>query len=318
MGSKLEWGPNHYGFDSSYGSLAGAIGMYDHRYRLDSPFARTWHRDHEYIEETGHATDLVTAEAVRVIEQQGAAPLLLYVPFQAVHTPLTEEPRWLDLNRHHENTDRMLYAAAVTHMDHCVGKIVEALEEAGKINHTLLVFLSDNGAQVNHSGNGYPPPDPSLKQFSSNKPLRGKKTEVYEGGIRVPAFAYAPGLLEPGVCEAPLHAVDWLPTLAALAGATDALPGSIDGTNVWPAVEGDREACGELAARQLYWVWGDRRRVALRSGDWKLLRNDNNGAWQLFNLAEDPYETNDLAERRPDRVEAMLAQLSDQGRQDSN
>ena len=212
MGSTPEAGPNHFGFASSYGSLTGAVGMYDHRYRLSSPFVVTWHRDHEFVTEVGHATDLVAEEAERVIADAGERPFFLYLPFHAAHTPLVEPPEYLDRNRHHKSTDRMLYAASVSHLDDAVGRVVAALEKARLRENTLIVFTSDNGAQVHHKGGAYPPPDPSLRSFSSNAPLRSSKTHVYEGGIRVPAFANWPGKLDAVVCDAPLHAVDWLPT----------------------------------------------------------------------------------------------------------
>ena len=99
MGSRPEWGPNHHGFDYSYGSLAGAVGMYDHRYRLKSPYVRTWHRNHELIgEEKGHATDLVTSEAIKWIEKNKDKPFFCYVPYHSVHTPLVEEEKWLEMN----------------------------------------------------------------------------------------------------------------------------------------------------------------------------------------------------------------------------
>ena len=96
MGSKPEWGPNHHGFDYSYGALAGAVGAYDHVYRLPErqhPNAITWHRNHQIIpgyENGTHVTDLVTAEAIKVVKQQRDAPFFLYLPYFAPHTPLDE------------------------------------------------------------------------------------------------------------------------------------------------------------------------------------------------------------------------------------
>jgi arylsulfatase A-like enzyme len=314
LGSNPEWGPNHYGFDHSYGSLAGAVGMHDHRYRLGSPFEKTWHRDLKFIEEAGHATDLVTAEAVRVIETKREKPLFLYVPFHSVHTPLVEEQNYLDRVAHIGNADRRLYAAAVNHLDESIGRIVDALKKTGQLESTLIVFTSDNGAQVNHAGNQYPPPDPKLTRFSSNKPLRGKKTDVYEGGIRVPALVSWPGTLSPHACDAPLHAVDWLPTLANLAGTQVPADVPLDGLDVWSQVIGKDKA----APRILYWSRGDGpQRVALRHGDWKLLRNGPNRPWELFNLADDPYEKSDLAAAQTDHVETLQALLQEEQAKDA-
>lgn len=306
LGSDPAWGPNHYGFDSSHGSLTGAVGMYDHRYRLNSPYAETWHRDHEPLEEVGHVTDLCTAEAVRWIEAraEGEEPWFFYLPLHAVHTPLVEgDPRWWRLNEHVEPFDRRLFAAALSHMDDGVGRVVEALDRTGQRERTLIVFTSDNGAQVRHGGDAYPPPDPALRDFSSNAPLRSEKTHVYEGGFRVPAFVSGAGVRSGTLCTQVLHAVDWLPTLAHVAGA--ALPEvPLDGQNVWDRLDPDAAP----VERTIYTVWGGgRQREALRHGDWKILHDRRDGPWELYDLSGDPNEEEDLASTRPEMVEQLLA-----------
>ena len=94
LGSKPEWGPRKFGFDQSYGSLAGGINPWNHLYK-HGPYTRTWHRNDELIEEEGHVTDLLTSEAVRFIKEKKKEPFFLYVPFTAVHTPFDEPPKWL-------------------------------------------------------------------------------------------------------------------------------------------------------------------------------------------------------------------------------
>jgi len=306
LGSKPEWGPNHHGFDYSHGSLAGAVGMYDHRYRLNSPFAITWHRNHEIIEEEGHVTDLTAGEVVKWIEERRDSrnPWFFYVPFHAVHTPLVErDEKWTTMNAHIKRADRRLFAAAVSHMDDAIGRMVAALDRTGQRSRTLIVFTSDNGAQVNHGGNAYPPPDPKLRNFSSNKPLRGSKTGVYEGGYRVPALVNWRGRLEPTKVTQPMHAVDWLPTLANLVKAPLPREVTLDGRDMWPWLSGRTERL----VRTIYIVWGSgRRREALRHGDLKILRQRNK-PWQLYDLAADPYETKDLAKGRPEALEKLVA-----------
>jgi arylsulfatase A-like enzyme len=315
MGSRPEWGPLHHGFDHAYGSLAGAVGMYDHRYRLDSPYARTWHRNHTFIDETGHATDLVCQEAVRWIQQPRTAPFFLYVAFHAAHTPLVEEPKWLDLNRHIDRTDRQLFAASVSHMDWAVGQIVDALDKQDLTDRTLILFTSDNGAQVFHRGGAYPPPDPPLADFSSNQPLRGRKTETYEGGIRVPAFMVWPDRLAPREITTPIHAVDWLPTLAARLGMDLPDDSALDGVNVWPVLGGSGDVD---RSRPLYWVWGrERDRIALRWGDWKLVRPARGAAWELYNLAQDPFEADNRAVEESDLVAQLRAMLENEQARDA-
>jgi len=317
MGSLPKWGPNHYGFDYSHGSLAGAVGMYDHRYRLNrQPYTTTWHRNEEFIDEVGHATDLTTGEAVKWIKQHTDEPWLFYVPFHAVHTPIVEgDPQWQAMNSHIEDTHRRFFAAAISHMDTAVGKMVAALRQSGQRERTLIIFTSDNGGIHNDYGGGhYPPPDPELSAgFSSNMPLRSGKTHVYEGGMRVPAFANWPGVLEPHRLDAPVHVVDWMPTLASLTGYEVEEDPGWDGRNIWPQLTG---AVTAPEARTLYWVWGptSRRREAIRHGDWKLLRDAPEAAWELYNLAEDPIEKNNLLDAHPEQVEKLL-QLYEQQRQ---
>lgn len=306
LGSEPEWGPNHHGFDYSHGSLAGAVGMYDHRYRLDTPFADTWHRNHEPLQEVGHVTDLTAAETVRWIESHTSLdePWFFYVPFHAVHTPLVEgDLRWHEMNKHHDTADRRLYGAAASHMDDAIRQMVEALDRTGQRERTLIVFTSDNGAQVNHGGNAYPPPDPKLKNFSSNKPLRGSKTQTYEGGYRVPAFVSWPAELKAGRVETPMHVVDWMPTLAKLVGFRSDDQTAWDGQDVWPLVTGERTAAED---RTIYTVWGNKRqRESLRHGDWKIVRN-RGPKWELYRLSDDPYEKQNLAAEEPEAFGRLM------------
>ncbi|QDU58973.1 sulfatase family protein [Aeoliella mucimassa] len=314
MGSLPKWGPNHHGFDYSHGALAGAIGMYDHRYRLNNPkYTQTWHRNLEFIEETGHATDLTCGETVKWIrEHKESGPWFFYVPLNAVHAPIVEgDPKWHAMNEHIENIDRRFFAAALSHMDSAIGEMVTALEETGQRDNTLIVFTSDNGGiHGTYSGGNYPPPDPRLEAgFSSNLPLRGGKTEAFEGGMRVPALASWPGVLKPQKMTTPMHVVDWMPTFANLVGgeAPAAVPEEVDGRDVWPLLMG-KSPPANLEPRTLYWVWGSNSaRVweAVRHGDWKIVRRRNQ-PWQLYDLSNDPNESTNLADDHPDRLAEMI------------
>jgi len=307
LGSKPEWGPNHYGFDSSYGSLAGAVGVYDHRYRLNTPFSVTWHRDEQIIngfENGTHTTDLIAQEAVRWIRQHNGERWFFYVPFHAVHTPLVEkDPRWSDMNQHLRSTDRRLYAAAVSHMDSAIGQMLQALKSQGQLEETLVLFFSDNGAQVYHRGGVYPPPDPKLSKFSSNAPFRGSKAQLYEGGYRVPAMIHWPKELEARKVEEPVHVVDWMPTFASLLGQQFSERPEWDGRNIWPLITGELETVGE---RTFYFTWRhDRKWEALRQGDWKIVRRKDE-EWELYNLQQDPYEEVDLAKKHPQITDKLI------------
>lgn len=304
LGSKPEWGPNHYGFAHSYGSLAGVMAPYDHRYRLTQPeFTQTFHRNHEFIEEEGHATDLTAREAIQWLDRPRTGPFFLYVPFHAAHVPMVEPQEWLDKHAHLESADRRLFAAAVSHMDHVVGEIVAALERLGERENTLILFFSDNGGLRNHVGGKYPPPDPPLTDFSSNEPLRGQKAEVYEGGIRVPALINWPKMLSPRVVKEPLHAVDWYPTLASLIQSSHGQQREWDGVDIWPILAGHKP---QLETRNLYWVTGETRKwVALLRDEWKILRREGQD-WEMYHLATDPGETRNRADAESQRFYDLL------------
>lgn len=313
LGSKPEEGPRKFGFDRSYGSLAGGVGPWDHHYK-QGPFMKTWHRDDELIEETGHVTDLITREAVEWIAGRSGKPFFLYVPFTAVHLPVKEPEEWLsrvpaaisgDVPRH--------YAACIMHLDNAVGQLVAALEKAGKRESTLIVFTSDNGgSQAGNADGKYPADDyPNGKLSGNNAPLRGNKGELYEGGIRVTAFANWPGTLKPAKLAAPIHVADWMPTLCGLAGYGPKGSLDWDGRDVWPVLNGASKA----EPRLLYWAGVGFKSRAVRDGDWKLIVPQK-GKPELFDLATDPTETTDLAARMPDKVEALQAKLAEISRGD--
>ncbi len=311
LGSLPEWGPMKYGFDHSYGCLAGAVGMYDHRYRLDrEPYTRTWIKDDQYFDEEGHAYDLVTDHAIDMLENTftGDKPFFLYLPYNGVHAPIVESAEWLDFNKHIENPSRRLFAAAVSHLDYQIGRVIEALNKSGQRENTLIIVMSDNGGFPNYSGGQYPAPDPPLHDFSSNGPLRGSKGTPYEGGIRVPAFVNWPGTLKPGSVDAVIHAVDWLPTICSLVGYEPDNAPDWDGQNSWSVVKGDLKGVNE--PRLLYWNYWDIR-VALRFGDWKIISPTENAPFELYNLATDPYEKNDMAKSEPEQLDRLLTKLKE-------
>jgi arylsulfatase A-like enzyme len=310
LGSRSGEGPNHFGFDHSYGSLAGGVGPYDHFYKVGE-FSRTWHRNESLITDTGHVTDLITREAVTWIAARKDAPFFLYVPFTAVHLPLKEPQRWLD-QVPASITDEVArhYAASVMHLDDSVGQIVAALEKAGKRENTLLIFTSDNGGSTaGNADQSYPPDDyPKGRLPGNNAPLRGQKGDLYEGGIRVPAVMNWPGKIKPGKHVSPMQIVDWMPALCAVAGYTPERELKWDGVNVWPRLTSAMES----PPRLLYWATP--RGQAVRDGDMKLIvqasRPGTPPKVELFDLGRDPGETTDLAARMPDVVAKMKQKLA--------
>jgi len=309
LGSLPEWGPRKFGFDRSYGALGGGTGPWDHRYKR-GPYTRNWHRNDAYVEEQGHVTDLIAREAAGFLAARRSAPFFLYVPFTAVHHPIDEPREWLEANQHIEESRRQ-YAACVQHMDDAAGRLVAVLENTGLRRNTLIVFTSDNGGMGNPAGDLQAYPGQYRNgQLGDNKPLRGHKGQVYEGGIRVPAFVNWPGRIPARRIDAPVGVVDWLPTISGLAGFQPERDLRWDGRDVWPLLSGEVGP----AARDLYWKGPGGRSYAVRSGDLKLVIQrapDGTGRRvELFNLRDDPYERRDLSAAEPGlaaRLEQLLA-----------
>jgi len=316
LGSLPEQGPNHFGFDHSYGSLAGGVSPWNHRYK-QGPFTQTWHRNEKLLEEPGHVTDLIAAEAVKWIESRGNAPFFLYVPFTAVHLPIKEPDEWLrgvpgsikgDVPRH--------YAACVMHLDDAVGRIITALKKKGRHDNTLLVFTSDNGGST--AGNNdlnYPDDNcPNGKLVGNNHPWRGEKGSLYEGGTRVPTVVCWPGRAKPGKVSSPVQITDWMPTFCAIAGTRLERELNWDGISLVSLLTEH----ADLATRPLYAVAPGWRSRSLRLGDWKLIVHEDKNARrvELFDLAVDPAESKNLAEQLPDRVRQMLDELDRAAKRD--
>ena len=307
IGDLPEYRPLNYGFDTSYGYLRGQIDPYTHRYKFGDYL--TWHRNDEFIDERGHVTDLITEEAVRVIENAGDEPFFLYLCHHAPHFPCNEPPEWIEpYDDVFEDLWRRHFAAAVTHMDDGIGKVIGALERTGKRENTLVIFLSENGGQESWGApeteyNGRYAPHTRL---GDNTPLRGWKATLYEGGVRVPAFANWPGVIEPGtVIEPPTHMTDWATTLIPLAGGEIDPAWQLEGEDLRPLFNG----AGALGPRQFYWNHANRL-WAVRDGDWKLI-DHGNGEFELFNIAEDPYEENEAAAEFPGEVERLRGILDE-------
>lgn len=324
LGSLPGQGPNHFGFDHSYGSLAGGVSPWNHRYK-EGAFTRTWHRDEKLIEEEGHVTDLIAAEATKWIGSRGAAPFFLYAPFTAVHLPLKEPAEWVarvpagitgDVARH--------YAASVMHLDDAVGRILAALEKKGRRENCIVVFTSDNGGStVENNDLKYPDDNcPNGKLTGNNHPLRGQKGTVYEGGTRVPTLLSWPAKLKSGTFNGVAQITDWMPTFCALADAKPAKDLKWDGINLWPKLGSAEPA----KPRAIYTVGPGFNARAVRDGDWKLVVTRKGAGKkgepraeetsELFNLATDPSETTDLAAKMPEKAAALRAKLDELSKAD--
>lgn len=310
LGARPEWGPNQFGFDHGYGTLTGAADPWNHKYR-PGPYEETWHRDGVLKPESGNATELVAAEAVhRIAERE--TPWFIYVAFHAVHTPVDAPDEYKRLYdgvqfdaEPAKHDSRLRMAAMISQLDAKVGQFVEVLEKTGQRDNTLIIFTSDNGG-IESLKNAYVSDVGHSLLNSENDPLRGQKATLYEGGIRVCAFANWPDKLKPRKHTAPLHAVDWFPTLASLVGFEPQHNLHWDGINQWPAITGERTTS---EPRTIYIAMKNGH--ALRQGDWKLIVAGKQ-APQLFNLASDPYEKQDLADKEPARVAELQKLLAAQ------
>jgi arylsulfatase A-like enzyme len=306
LGLRPEVGPRRYGFAHSYGYLHGQIDPITHLYKNGD---RTWHRDDVLLDEKGHATDLLADEAVRFIGRKHTRPFFLWLAFSVPHHPLVEEERWSAPPKSPiKDPSRRLFAASVTHMDAAIGRVVEALKKARQLDNTLIVFTSDNGAQERYASKteygGKHGPNPVL---GDNRPWRGWKGSLYEGGIRVPALAYWRGKLKPAEVRDTVSYLDWFATLAKLGGGK--VDVGVEGRDVWPVLAGKKK----LDPARLYWNTGAAQ--AVLDGDWKLIVPQRDKP-ELYNLADDPGEKKDLCSTRTDRLRRLRVLLVKASRED--
>jgi len=245
----------------------------------------------------GYLTDAFGDDAVRIIhechEKRPEQPLFLYLAFNAPHTP-TQAPKPLvdSMPSTLEGKDRRTYAAQIVAMDTAVGKVRAALRETGMEKDTFIVFFSDNGG-ANHP-------------YYDNTPLRDYKGTLYEGGIRVPFFAVYPERIAAGsVCDRPVSSLDVFATACALAGTKPETAHPLDSVDMLPVLEGKTQQATHGA---LYWEFPGFG-AAVADGDLKLVV-PKKGAPQLFDLAADMGEKNDLAAQKPDEVARLSALLA--------
>lgn len=309
IGDTPEHRPLRHGFTTSYGYLRGQIDPYTHRYKFGDYV--TWHRNDHFIEEDGHVTDLITDEAIRVIEnaaEVSETPFFLYVAHHAPHFPHNSPPKWIEPYEDvFDDPWRRHNAAVITHMDYEIGRIIDALEKTGQRDNTLIIFLSDNGGQENWNGGDaeYNGRYAAHRTLGDNSPLRGWKTDLYEGGIRVPGFVNWPGVIEAGgVINSPTHMLDWAPTILHLANPDASLPEELVGQNLWPVLTGEQPET-ILDDRRMFWRQNQLR--AVRDGEWKLIaRGDDLTNPELFNIEVDPYEEQEVGEEHSEKRNELL------------
>ena len=289
--------PNARGFDHFYGHVNADVDYFSHRHMA----GLDWQRNGVSVDEEGYSTALLAKEAVNWIRQRDRTrPFFLYLPFNAVHTPLSAPDEVMVKYRQLPNARLRVLAGAIDAMDAAVGQVLAVLDSEGLAKDTLVLFLSDNGG--------------ALAQGSDNSPLRAGKGTAYEGGIRVPAAIRFPGRVAAGAKSQQVLAVtDLFPTLLGAVGGTPQGKKPLDGLNLWPQLSG----ATVLAREPLFFgVKSNERadfRYAVLHGEWKLIRTVEQGkagaAEYLFHLASDPAEAKDVRDANPAKARELSAAL---------
>ena len=290
--------PNRKGFHEWFGFLnqARAHEYYpDYLWRDETRFPLPGNLDGRQEQ---YAHDLFTEFSLDFVRRHArtGAPFFLYLAYTVPHDkfqipelePYAEAADWSRQER--------VYASMVTRLDRDIGRLLGLLDELGVDRQTAVFFCSDNGAANRYDG-----------VFDSSGPLRGRKRDLYEGGLRVPMIVRWPGRIPAGLTsDAIWYFTDLLPTFAALAGTTP--PAAIDGRDLGPTLLGQDQP--DLRQRLLYWEFFERGfQQAARRGDWKVVRPGFDQPLQVFDLARDPGETQDLAGAHPDIVARFEADL---------
>lgn len=278
--------PTARGFDHQYGHYFGAIDYFTHT----REGARDWYRDDRPLREEGYSTELLAAEACRIITSRDTSkPLFLYVPFNGVHSPLQVPNRYVAPYASIADERRRTLAGMLAAVDEAIGRIVDTLDQAGIREQTLILFSGDNGGQ----------------RPGTNGPLRDFKGSLYEGGIRTSGFATWPGHVPAGGRTAePIHTVDWFPTIVKLASGSLDGGQPLDGRDVWPVI-----ARGAKSPHEAILVATGPARAAVRMGDWKLIVAG--GKEELYDLATDLGERTNRAAAEPERLQALRAKLAE-------
>ncbi len=314
-----EGDPNNQGFDEFFGYNCQRLAHHYYPYHL-------WHNQEKIVlkENEGSATgqyspDLIHQQALNFLETHKDRPFFLYYPTTIPHAEMIAPEEYMEKYRgkfapenRYKGVDsgeryrqgpygsqpeaHAATVAMINVLDDMVGEIVAKLKKLGIYENTLILFSSDNGPHT--EGGAHP------DYFDSNGPFRGYKRDLYEGGIRVPMIAVWHGKIEAGTETGhPSAFWDLFPTFAEITGA--ALPENIDGISFLPTLLGNREA--QQKHEYLYWEFHERDgRKALRKGDWKLVNynvfNPEKTTTELYNIATDPGEKNNVADANPDIV----------------
>lgn len=311
LGYKPEFHPLKRGFDEFYGFLGGAHSYLDAAADPHNPILHGT----DPVDNLHYTTEVFGQEAVNFIERHHAAPWFCYLPFNAVHAPLESTEKYLSRFTSIEDKRRRSFCAMLSAMDDAVGAVLGKIREHHLEENTLVFFFSDNGG-------------PTASTTSGNGPLHGFKAQTWEGGIRVPFMVQWKGRIPAGkIDDRPVIQLDIQPTALAAAGVAVKPEWQLDGVNLLPYLTGENAAAPHDT---LFWRFGQQ--IALRMGDWKLVKGagssgieggerlekaTTDGA-ELYNLKDDIGETKNLATSNPGKLKeladawnAMNAQMSE-------
>ena len=286
--------PNHRGFDEFYGWTIATVHSNSPYYY---PYYRFWGDSLVNIYENAndahvrHNTEISTDDAIAFIHRNKERPFFLFLAYDAPHEPYNiDDTSWYD-ERGDWSMNTKRYAALVTHMDYNIGRLLGTLDNLGLRENTLIIFASDNGAAVMAP----------LKELNCGAGLKGRKGQLYEGGIRIPLIVNQPGRIPARKISNLVYFPDFMPTLAKLAGSSESVPADTDGMDISPLFFGKDI---DTNHRYLYWEFPGKQR-AVRYDDWKCVTVKKGSPLELYHIIEDPNEQHNLANDFPDKVKEL-------------
>ena len=279
LGIKPEFSPLQNGFDYFYGFKAGAVDYISHKSPEDR--SRDLYENERPVVTEGYMTDLLKGKAIELIKQTHTKPFFMSLMFSAPHWPWQAPgaQAYSDTLPFTAGGSPATYAGMMSSLDRAVGDIMKALDEQNLAANTVVIFTSDNGGE----------------RFSNMGIYKGRKMQLWEGGIRVPAFVRWPRKIKPATMTNQVAiTMDWTATIASLAGSKPSGNTGSDGIDLMPVMTGQRDE----VSRTLYWrIFQRTQHKALRKGNWKYLQ-DEKGNTYLFDLATDPIEATNLREKQ--------------------
>lgn len=299
LGSLPDFDPIKSGYQSFWGIRSGGVDYYTHA--TSNGQLDLWDGPTP-VEKAGYLTDLLADRAIAEIHEASAAkaPWFMSLHFTAPHWPwegpddASESARIAALKDpkalfHFDGGSAAIYAKMVRRLDYQIGRVLAALKASGAEQDTIVVFTSDNGGE----------------RFSDTWPFSGRKTELLEGGLRIPAIICWPGkTLAGATSEAQIISMDWLPTFLAAAGTAPDAAYPADGTDLSAALSG-----ASLPERTLFWRYKNHAQRAARRGNLKYLKIGENEF--LFDVAADPLERANLKDRQPEAFESLKVAWED-------